>query len=130
MCHRIIAFLLSLCIGLPMCWCSLSAICPVEAPPESCCAMEVAHEGGCENPSVPADDCRCCASQHGARDLAKRTSFEAQKPVLALAMPPQDHHHDFQVCLQRAEACKRLAYERGPPAGTPRLYLRECALLL
>ena len=127
---RFIAFMLSLCIALPMCWCSLSVACPGEVPPESCCAAEMMHEGSCESPNVPADDCRCCASQQGARDQAKRTSFELQKPVLALALPPHGHPHDFQAWLRQAEASQRHADERGPPAGSPRLYLRQCALLI
>lgn len=130
MIFRFIAFLLSLCIGLPMCWCSLSVACPGEALPEACCAAEPTAGHDCGKSNVPSDDCMCCGHDQDSRETAKRAPFEARKPGFMLALAPMYNAETFCACLRYAEGSQRHSLERGPPADGPRLYLRQCALLL
>jgi hypothetical protein len=129
---RLTAWLLSFCIGLPMCWC-----CMGEAPREEqagCCTTE--HPDGCAarqpDGSGTSDEepCACCATRKDPRDAARGLNFTPQpesRPMMHLAGWQDSLPAPAHCGADDADAGH---YERGPPGEPARLFLRHRALLL
>jgi hypothetical protein len=130
---RFTAFLLTFCIGLPMCWCCLG-----EAPQEeiaACCTM--ANEQECQAHETTdgraghENGCACCGHRKDPRDISKRLLFSA-----GLGLAPHWLPAGWQDGLPSihpgctAAGLGFFCQERGPPAAQPRLFLRHQALLL
>lgn len=123
---RLTALILSLSIGLPMCWCSIGA--QQQGETAGCCAMK--QHAASEQHPAHSEEPKCpCARHETARDLAA-TFVNAPVPALKLLAEPvwstaSPASITPSVVLQPAP---RL--DHGPPLHAPPLYTRHCALLI
>jgi len=123
---RLTALILTLCIGLPMCWCCIEA--PQRAEVNGCCAMKK-HAASEHAPSHSKEPNCPCARHEGMRDVAA-TLVKAPAPALKLLAEP---FWDISLPASLPPAVvENLAprHDHGPPLHTPPLYTRHCALLI
>jgi hypothetical protein len=130
MATRLLAVMLTLLIGSPVCWCCITHAQPVvvaegEAPACPMCARKAADEG------LPAKKKSChCESACSAREITQPT-------VAAPAMPRTDLPPDLWVWEDSSfhasspffSASGFVVHETGPPQPPRALYLLHCALL-
>lgn len=122
MLSRLTALVLTLCIGLPMCWCCLTA--PQQEEVASCCAKKQ-HSASehSQEPNCP------CAKHENARDVAA-TFVNAPAPALKLLAEPVWHALSPLSLTSGAMANHAPRHDHGPPLRTMPLYSRHCALLI
>lgn len=123
MLSRLTALVLTLCIGLPMCWCCITA--PQQAEVASCCTKKQ-HSASehSQEPNCP------CAKHENARDVAA-TFVTAPAPALKLLAAPLWHALSPFSPASGALANHAPRHDHGPPLGAaPPLYSRHCALLI
>jgi len=124
---RLTALILTLCIGLPMCWCCIVA--PQQEEVASCCALKknaVSHQtpDHSKEPSCP------CARHEGSRDIAS-AFVQAPIPDLKLLVEPVWSASSTAIVRLVALAAHAPRHDHGPPLHTsPPLYARHCALLI
>lgn len=128
MIRRIPVLLLSLCIGLPVCWCPVSQ--GAGDRQQECCAAEHSQErDGCGE-SEPGDpSCPCCSLHKEKRAISE--GLAVPKPGVRV-LPFWIGWEDARGELNRdfARASDPALREHGPPGLPSRLYLRQRALLL
>jgi len=128
MLSRFTALILTLCIGLPMCWCCVTAPQQEQEEVASCCAKKQ-HFASEQAPSHSQEPTCPCARHENARDVAA-TFVKAPAPALKLLAEP------VWVTFSQADlATPILAFhaprhDHGPPLHAPPLYSRHCALLI
>ncbi len=122
MLSRLTALILTLCIGLPMCWCCIMA--PQQEEVASCCAKKQ-HSASehSQEPNCP------CAKHETARDVAA-TFVNAPAPALKLLAEPVWHALSPLSLTSEAFASHAPRQDHGPPLHVPPLYTRHCALLI
>jgi hypothetical protein len=122
MLSRLTALILTLCIGLPMCWCCITAPQPEEAA--SCCAKKQ-HSASehSQEPNCP------CAKHENARDVAV-TFVNAPAPASKLLAEPVWHPLFPLSLTSKALATHAPRHDHGPPLHAPPLYTLHCALLI
>lgn len=128
MIKRLSVLLLSLCIGLPVCWCSASQ--RAGQGLEDCCSAEHSRDrGGCGEKEQERPACPCCSAHNGKRSLAE--GLAVPKPgvrVLPFCIGWDDASAEFRAHVAHASGVA--LREHGPPGLPSRLYLRQRALLL
>ena len=124
--RHLTAFVLTFCIGLPMCWCCADDSRPAE--PTGCCAM-IDHCAGDQKAPVP-DDKNCpCAKHEDMRDVTA-TSLKAPAPGLKpLAQPVWLESVIEQIFISPSGKIG-FRHDHGPPQSSVPAYTRHCALLL
>jgi hypothetical protein len=122
MLSRLTALILTLCIGLPMCWCCITA--PQQEEVASCCAKQQ-HSASehSQEPNCP------CAKHENARDVAA-TFVNAPAPALKLLAEPVWSTSSPAILSHAAFESLAPRHDHGPPLHTPPLYARHCALLI
>ncbi|MEZ5386795.1 MAG: hypothetical protein R3F13_14885 [Prosthecobacter sp.] len=114
---------LSVCIGMPMCWCCMDAG-TKELP--VCCAKAATsqHDQTPERHNCP------CAKHEAAREVAGTTA-QVPAPVLKFVFEPAWQSSSANVfLLPRFEQDVTARHDHGPPWSTVPVYTRHCALLL
>lgn len=119
---RLTALILTLCIGLPMCWCCISA--PQQEEVASCCAKKQ-HSSSehSQEPNCP------CAKHEDSRDVAS-TFVKAPAPALKLLAAPVWVTFSLADLATHAWVAHAPRHDHGPPLHAPPLYARHCALLI
>jgi hypothetical protein len=122
MLSRLTALILTLCIGLPMCWCCITP--PQQEKVANCCAKKQ-HSASehSQEPNCP------CAKHETARDLAA-TFVNAPAPALKLLAAPIGSTLSPLSHTPEALANHAPRHDHGPPLRTAPLYTRHCALLI
>ena len=122
MLSRLTALILTLCIGLPMCWCCITA--PQQEEIASCCAKKQ-HSGSerSQEPNCP------CAKHETARDVAS-TFVTTPAPALKLLAEPIWSTLSPLSFTAGAFTTHAPRHDHGPPLRTAPLYARHCALLI
>jgi hypothetical protein len=122
MLSRLTALILTLCIGLPMCWCCTTAAQHEEVA--TCCAKKQ-HSASehSQEPNCP------CAKHETARDVAA-TFVNAPAPALKLLAESVWHALSPLSLTSKAVANHAPRHDHGPPLHAPPLYSRHCALLI
>jgi hypothetical protein len=123
---RLTALILTLCIGLPMCWCSVGV--PQREAVASCCAMKQ-HEGPEQSPAHSKDQNCPCAKHEGKRDVAA-TYVKAPVPVLKMLAEPVWSASLLANLVPSAVEIQAPHHDQGPPLQAAPLYARHCALLI
>ena len=123
---RLTALILTLCIGLPMCWCCVMA--PQQEETSGCCALKQ-HAASDQTPAHSKEPKCPCARHENARDVAA-TFVQTPAPALKLLAEPvwstaSPASITPSVVLQPAPR-----HDHGPPVYAPPLYTRHCALLI
>ena len=126
MLSRLTALILTLCIGLPMCWCCIAAPQPEEVA--SCCAKKQ-HSASEHAPSHSQEPNCPCAKHETARDVAA-TFVNAPAPALKLLAEPVWHALSPLSLFSEALATHAPRHDHGPPLRTAPLYSRHCALMI
>ena len=123
---RLTALILTLCIGLPMCWCCVAA--PQREEVASCCAKK--HHAASENAPSHSQEPNCpCAKHETSRDLAA-TFVKAPAPALKLLAEPVWATSATVALTPVAFEIPAPRHDHGPPLHPPPLYSRHCALLI
>lgn len=121
---RLTALILTLCIGLPMCWCCIAA--PQQAEAASCCAMK----RHASEHSSPSQQQNCpCAKHEDMRDVAS-TFVKAPVPAMKLLAESVWHTSSLELPAPSSFANRAPRHDHGPPLHAPPLYTRHCALLI
>jgi hypothetical protein len=122
MLSRLTALILTLCVGLPMCWCCITA--PQQEEVATCCAQKQ-HSASehSQEPNCP------CAKHETARDVAA-TFVNTPAPALKLVAEPVWHALSPLSLIAGASANRAPRHDHGPPLRTAPLYSRHCALLI
>lgn len=119
---RLTALILTLCIGLPMCWCCTTS--PQQEEVATCCAKKQ-HSSSehSQEPNCP------CAKHENARDVA--ATF-VKAPALALKLLAEPVWLALSPLRLTTVALTIYAprHDHGPPLRTTPLYSRHCALLI
>ncbi len=126
MLSRLTALILTLCIGLPMCWCCIVA--PQQEETASCCALKQ-HTASDQTPAHSQEPNCPCAKHETARDLAA-TFVNAPAPALKLLAEPAWSTLSLPSLSPAAFANHAPRHDHGPPLHAPPLYTRHCALLI
>ena len=122
---RLTALIISLCIGLPMCWCCIVA--PQREATKGCCAMR--HHAASEKSPTPDQD-RCpCAKHEDMRDVAA-TFVKIPAPALKLLAEPAWYTFSSASLIPAVYAIPAPRHDHGPPLHAAPLYARHCALLI
>ncbi|MBK8093083.1 MAG: hypothetical protein IPK32_14130 [Verrucomicrobiaceae bacterium] len=132
MAARITAFILSFCIGFPMCWCCYGEVSRVEMA--GCCPTE--HPSGCsaqQTGSKPdhSENCPCCTFSQAPRDMVKTLPLVPAPMLDREAILPG--WQTFEPKPLNELVCDSHAglHEHGPPSPyRAPLYERYHALLL
>ncbi len=126
MISRLTALILTLCIGLPMCWCS--AMAPQREERAACCAMQ--HHGASEQTPAHSKDQNCpCAKHEASRDVAA-AFVTAPAPALKLLAGPVWATPSPASLASAVSEISAPRHDNGPPLHAPPLYTRHCALLI
>ncbi|WP_395749826.1 hypothetical protein [Prosthecobacter sp.] len=123
---RLTALILTLCIGLPMCWCCVTA--PQQAEVAGCCAMKKHASSGHSKDHSQEPNCPC-ARHESSRDVAS-TFVSAPPPSLKLLV---DLAWTFAAPVVQSPTLSEIhasRHDHGPPLHAPPLYARHCALLI
>ncbi len=126
MLSRLTALILTLCIGLPMCWCCIVA--PQREELTNCCAMKQ-HAASEQAPAHSKDQSCPCAKHEDMRDVAA-TFVKAPAPALKLLAEPVWSTSSPLVLSPSAFEIPASRHDHGPPLRTAPLYARHCALLI
>lgn len=127
MLSRLTALILTLCIGLPMCWCCITA--PQQEVASSCCAMKQ-HAASKQAPAHSQEPNCPCAKHENSRDVAD-TFVTTPSPALKLLAAPVGSTLSPLSLTPWALANHAPRHDHGPPLRTaPPLYARHCALLI
>ncbi|WP_395745166.1 hypothetical protein [Prosthecobacter sp.] len=125
---RLTALILTLCIGLPMCWCCIAA--PQRAEVAGCCAMKKKqHAPSHQSPSHSQDPTCPCARHESSRDVAS-TLVKAPAPALKLLAEPVWIISSLEVLTSSLSEKPAPRHDHGPPLHAPPLYARHCAMLI
>jgi len=123
---RLTALILTLCIGLPMCWCCISA--PQREEVASCCAKKQ-HATSEQSPAHSQEPNCPCAKHENARDVAA-TFVQAPAPALKLLVELVWATSSPVSLSPSAAASPAPRHDHRPPLHAPPLYTRHCALLI
>jgi len=123
---RLTALILTLCIGLPMCWCCIVA--PQREDVASCCAKR--QRAVSEHAPSHSQEPNCpCAKHETSRDLAA-TFVKAPAPALHLLIDLTWDAPSPASLVPSVSALSAPRHDHGPPLHAPPLYTRHCALLI
>lgn len=122
---RLTALILTLCIGLPMCWCCIEA--PHREETATCCAMKK-HAASEHTPAHKDTNCPCVRHE-ASRDVAD-TLVKAPAPALKLLAEPVWVISSLESLAPIALEIHAPRHDHGPPLRTAPLYARHCALLI
>lgn len=123
---RLTALILTLCIGLPMCWCCIVAPQPQEVA--GCCAKK--HHVASEQAPAHSKDQNCpCIRHEASRDVAP-TLVKAPVPALKLLVEPVWSTSLLENLTSFVFEHAAPRHDHGPPVQAPPLYARHCALLI
>jgi hypothetical protein len=123
---RFTALILSLSIGLPMCWCCVGA--PQQEETASCCSMK-RHAASEQLPDHSKEPNCPCARHQNRRDVAS-TFVKAPVPALKLLAAPVWFAASVASLPPSVFAPHTPRYDHGPPLRAAPLYARHCALLI
>jgi hypothetical protein len=123
---RLTALILSLCIGLPMCWCCIAV--PQQEEVSSCCAKRQ-HAAGEQSPGHSKDQNCPCARHENMRDVAA-VFVKAPAPVLKLLAEPVWSTSELASLAPSLSENAAPRHDHGPPWHAAPLYARHCALLI
>ncbi len=123
---RITSLILTLCIGLPMCWCCISA--PEREEVASCCAMKK-HAASEQAPAHSQEPNCPCAKHENKREVAA-TFVQAPAPALKLLAELAWAASSPVSLTPSLFAIHEPRHDHGPPLHSPPLYARHCALLI
>ncbi|WP_395735591.1 hypothetical protein [Prosthecobacter sp.] len=124
---RLTALILTLCIGLPMCWCCIAA--PQQEKVASCCAKK--HHAASEHAPSHSREPSCpCAKHEDSRDVAS-TFVKTPAPSLQLLTDLVWVAPSAAASAPSISTCTTASrHDHGPPLHAPPLYARHCALLI
>ena len=122
---RLTALILTLCIGLPMCWCCIVA--PQREEVASCCAKRQ-HAASEQSPAHSQEPNCPCARHESVRDVAA-TFVKAPAPALHLLIELTWSALSPAGLAPSVSAFSAPRHDHGPPLHAPPLYTRHCALL-
>jgi hypothetical protein len=126
MLSRLTALILTLCIGLPMCWCCIAA--PQREEVASCCAKR--QHAATEHAPSHSQEPNCpCAKHETSRDLAA-TFVKAPAPSLQLLTDLTWVAPSPASLVPSVSAIPAPRHDHGPPLHAPPLYARHCAMLI
>ena len=121
--HKLIAFILALLIGSPLCCCGLTA---KVTEVKSCCHQAEQEEGKPAAPKKSKDDCPCAK----ATKLRELNSGKVPLPTAQLSPALLPEPQPPLTALTPGQASAHYLAEHCPPIRREPLYLRHCALLL
>lgn len=124
---RLTALILTLCIGLPMCWCCIAA--PQRDEVAGCCAMKKQHAASEQAPAHSKEPSCPCARHESSRDVAS-TLVKAPAPALKLLAEPVWVISSLEPLASSLSEKPAPRHDHGPPLHAPPLYARLCALLI
>ncbi len=126
MLSRLTALILTLCIGLPMCWCCIVG--PQQQETTGCCAMRQ-HAASEQAPAHSKDQNCPCAKHEDMRDVAA-TFVKAPAPSLKLLAEPVWSASSLASVTPSVFEKYAPRHDHGPPLRETPLYTRHCALLI
>jgi hypothetical protein len=130
MATRLLAVMLTLLIGSPVCWCCVSHAQPAVSPPNEVAACPMCAKKAAEK-GVPAKKKSCqCERACSAREITQPTVAVPAAPRTEL--PPVGwvwEDSAFSTAIDFAATFDFPVHETGPPRPVGALYLRHCALL-
>ncbi len=126
MLSRLTALILTLCIGLPMCWCCVAA--PQREEVAHCCARKQ-HATSDQSPAHSKEPNCPCASHSGMRDVAA-TFVKAPAPALKLLAEPVWATLSPVSLIPAVSVIPAPLQDHAPPLHAPPLYTRHCTLLI
>ena len=122
---RLLALILALLIGSPVCWCCAQSAAPVKKAVRSCCERKKEQENS--RPAGRNAPCPCSSTMI-QRDIAKST-MNVPPPVLAAPAPVE--FGEFVSHLIPLETSFVIPWnDTGPPHERVPVYLRQQSLLL
>lgn len=127
MIRHLTAFILSLCIALPMCWCCVGMAGKAGESASCCSAKAVSHSG--RHDQAPKDKNCPCARHETARDVVG-TLVKTPAPDLKLVFVPAWQRVGFEITFPPTVEETGTRHDHGPPQSTVPAYMRHCALLL
>ena len=123
---RLTALILTLCIGLPMCWCCVGT--PQREEMACCCSMRQ-HAASDQQPAHSKDRNCPCARHENKREVAA-TSFKTPAPVLKLLAETVWSASSPAVLPPAIVENPAPRHDHGPPLHQAPPYARHCALLI
>jgi hypothetical protein len=123
---RITSLILTLCVGLPMCWCCISA--PQQEEVASCCAMK--RHAASEQAPAHSQEPNCPCAKHENKREVTATFVQAPAPALKLLAEPLSSPSSPAILTPAVFANHAPRQDHGPPLHAAPLYARHCALLI
>ncbi|MCB1276040.1 hypothetical protein [Prosthecobacter sp.] len=124
---RFTALILTLCVGLPMCWCCIGME-RTQEPQASCCTQKE-HGESKEQPQTPQDHNCPCAKHANKRDIA---SSAVKAPSTKMNLLAELRWQTAFVEIASLNHIERSVarHDHGPPQPAAPVYVRLCALLI